>query len=263
MRNGMRRSCRLFAGLCALALCTIWAVPASAQMSAVKEKPPMYSYVADWVIPRAQWGDMQKSYADSAKVLDKAMADGTLVAYGNDETLVHTVDGSTHDNWWSSMSMAGLFNVLDQFYTNGTATSSVFISATKHWDKVYVARYYDWHSGAVKNGYSMASFYTLKPHAPEDALDNLSKNLIGPLLEKMLADGTISEWEIDTEAVQTDAPGTFVIYYVANNADAFDKVNAAIMEDVKTNALVGPAFASAVQLQSERDEVARSNATYK
>jgi hypothetical protein len=29
-------------------------------MSEVKEKPQMYTYVADWSIPRAQWGDMQK-----------------------------------------------------------------------------------------------------------------------------------------------------------------------------------------------------------
>ncbi|HKS67938.1 MAG TPA: hypothetical protein VJR26_11925 [Candidatus Acidoferrales bacterium] len=255
--------CRFFAGVCVVAAAAIWAVPASAQMTEVKEKPPMYSYVADWVIPRAHWGEMQKSYSDSTQVLAKAMSDGTIVAYGYDEALVHTPDGSTHDNWWASMSQAGLFNVLNQFYANGTATSQVFGSATKHWDAVYVARYYNWHSGSVKDGYSMASFYKLREHAPDRALDTLSKSLIGPLLEKMLADGTISEWEIDTQAVQTEAPGTFIIYYVANSPDAFDKVNAAIQEDLKSNPLAGPAFVSAVSLNSGRDEVARSTATYK
>jgi hypothetical protein len=36
----------------------------------------------------------------------KALADGTIVGYGNDEDLVHQAYGETHDNWWSAMSMA-------------------------------------------------------------------------------------------------------------------------------------------------------------
>jgi hypothetical protein len=254
---------RFFAGLCALAMFAVWAAPARAQMSEVKEKPPMYSYVANWVIPRAQWGEMQKSNMDDAKLLDKGLADGTIVGYGFDETLVHTADGPTHDNWWSSMSLASVFDMLDRFYTNGSAVSPVLQSATKHWDSVYVARYYNWHSGTVKNGYGVASFFKLKPHAPDDALKTLSKSLIGPLLEKMLADGTITEWEIDTQALNTEAPGTFIIYYVTNNADAMDKVDAAIQEDLKANPLAGPAFGSAVEMSSARDEVTRSSATYK
>jgi hypothetical protein len=256
------RMCRLFAGLCLLALVAVWAIPAGAQTSPVKEKPPMYSYVANWVIPRAQWGDMEKSNADSTAVLDKAMADGTIVAYGFDETLVHTLDGSTHDSWWSSMSQAGLFNMLGQFYANGSATSPVFASATRHWDNVYVARYYNWTSGTIKNGYGAASFFKLKAHAPDDAVDNLSKNLVGPLLEKMLADGTISEWEIDTQAVRSGPPG-FIIYYVAKNADAMDKIDAAIQEDMKVNPMGGPAFDSVVDLSASRDEISRSSAAYK
>jgi hypothetical protein len=30
--------------------------------------------------------------------------------------LIHQPDGATHDEWWSAMSMAGLLNVLDQYY---------------------------------------------------------------------------------------------------------------------------------------------------
>jgi hypothetical protein len=254
---------KMFAGLCLLAMSTTWAAPAGAQMMEVKEKPPMYSYVAEWVIPRAHWAEMQQEFANDAKVLDKAMADGTVVGYGNDETLVHSPDQSTQDDWWSCMSLAGLFNTLEQFYTNGSATSPVLSTATKHWDNVYVARYYNWHSGTVKNGYGFAAFYKLKPHAPDDALETLSKNLVGPLLEKMLADGTISEWEIDVQAIHTDEPGTFLIYYLANNAEAMDKVNAAIAEALKANPLGGPAFSSMVDLTAHRDEVNHSTGTYK
>jgi hypothetical protein len=137
------------AGVCALALLAVSAGPARAQGD-MKEKPPLYSYVGFWNIPRAQWAAMEKSDADDAKILDKAMADGTLVGYGTDLNLVHQPDGPTHDDWWSSMSMAGLMNVLDQFYKGGSATSSVMQSATKHWDGIYVSRHYNWRSGSYK-----------------------------------------------------------------------------------------------------------------
>jgi basic membrane lipoprotein Med (substrate-binding protein (PBP1-ABC) superfamily) len=121
--------------------------------------------------------------------------------------LIHRPDGSTHDQWWSAMSMAGLLNVLEQFYQSGSATSPVLASATKHWDSIYVSRYYNWHSGTWKDVYTHGASYKLKADAPEDAVETLSKNLIVPLLEKMLADGVIHEYEVDTEAIHTEAPG--------------------------------------------------------
>jgi hypothetical protein len=47
----------------------------------------------------------------------------------------------------------------------------------------------------------------LKADAPDNAVELLSKNLIGPLMEKMLADGTVHEYEVDTEAIHTESPG--------------------------------------------------------
>jgi len=249
------------AGVCAVALAALWAVPAGAQE--VKEKPRMYSYVGNWNIPRAQWAEMEKSDAADAKILDKAMANGTIVAYGNDVNLIHQPDGDTHDDWWSAMSMAGLLNVLDQFYKSGTTTSPVLASATKHWDNLFVSRYYNWHSGSWKDVYTHGSSYKLKADAPDDAVDTLSKSLIVPLMEKMLADGAIHEYEVDTEAIHTEAPGTFWVFYIAANAEGIDKVNAALRDALKANPLGGPAFDSMVDFTPHRDYLARTNAAYK
>jgi hypothetical protein len=87
--------------------------------------------------------------------------------------------------------------------------------------------------------------------------------MIGPLLEKMLADGTIHEYEIDTEAVHTQAPGTFWIFYLAANAESIDKVDAAIRETLKSNPLSGPAFGSMTDFTDHRDYLSRTSATYK
>jgi len=258
-----RKLWKVFAALCVLALSAVCVTSALAQMSDTKEKPPMYSYVGNWAIPRAQWADMAKSNADEQKVLDKAVADGTLIGYGDDMTLIHQADGETHDDWWSAMSMAGLLHVLEQFYKNGNATSPVLATATKHFDNLYVSRHYNWHSGSWKDVYTHASSYKLKADAPDNAIDTLSNNLIVPLMEKMLADGAIHEYEIDTEAIHTEAPGTFWVFYIAANAEGLDKVNAALQAALKANPLSSPAFGSMVDFTAHRDGLLRTNATFK
>jgi len=254
---------RFFVSAIVVALSVFCSTPAFAQAPDAKEKPPMYSYVGNWSIPRAQWGDMEKEYAAEQKILDKALASGAIVGYGTDLNLVHTLDGGTHDDWYSAMSMAALLNVLDQFYKSGTPTSPVLTNATKHWDGIYVSRHYNWHAGSWKDAYTHLSIYRLKADAPEGALETLSRNLIVPLLEKMLADGAIHEYEIDTEAIHTEAPGMFGIVYVAANAEGLDKVNEAITESLKSNPLFGPAFSAATDSSAHRDFLMRSVATYK
>jgi hypothetical protein len=253
---------RMVAGVFALAMMAVWAAPARAQ-EGPKEKQPMYSYVGNWSIPRAQWGEMEKNTAADETVLAKALADGTIVGYGDDTSLVHRPDGSTHDQWWSAMSMAGVLNVLGQFYKNGSATSPVLASATKHWDNIYVSRYYNWRSGSHKGAYTRVASYKLKADTPDDAIGTLSKNLFVPLLEKLMAGGTILEYEIDTEAIHTESAQMFWIVFIAPNADGLDKYNAALRDAQKMNPLGGPAFSSMVDFTDHRDDLDWTNATYK
>ncbi|MEO7208257.1 MAG: hypothetical protein ABI356_01555 [Steroidobacteraceae bacterium] len=94
----------VFAAAAALAMVAAWATPASAQSNEVEERPPMYTYVSNWAIPRAQWSELDRALAD----FNKAFAGGSLVGYGTDETLLNQADSSTHVVWWSAMSMAAL-----------------------------------------------------------------------------------------------------------------------------------------------------------
>ncbi len=254
--------CTFVAAVCAVGIMATSAVPACAQDEA-KEKPPMYSYVAFWNLPRAQWADMEKNNAVDQKVLDKALADGAIVGYGNDMNVVHTADGATHDNWWSAMSMAAVLTVLDRFYKSGTATSPVLASATKHSDGIYVSRYYNWRPGSYKNAYTRVAIYKLKGDVPEHAIETLSKSFIVPILEKLIADGSLIEYEIDTEAIHTEAPGTFWVDVISPNAEGLDKLNEALRERAKANPLGGPAFESMVDSSVHRDSLSTSTLTYK
>jgi len=258
----MKRKMWVVAAVCALAALAGWALPARAQ-DEVKEKPPMYSYVSFWNIPRGQWADMEKADATDQKTLEKAMADGTIVGYGNDLNLVHQPDGMTHDDWWSGMSLASVLNVLDKFYKSGTPTSPVLASATKHADGVFVSRFYNWRAGSYKGAYTRVAYYKLKADAPDDAIESLSKHMIAPVLEKLLADGSVIEYEIDTEAIHTEAPGAFWVDVIFANADGLDKLNAALREAGKMNPLRGQTFESMVDVSAHRDYLSTSTVAYK
>ena len=195
--------------------------------------------------------------------MDKAIASGVLVSYGSDSALLHDADGATHDNWWQSMSMAGTLTVLDDLEKVGAGSTSVLNSVTKHWDNLWVSRFYNWHAGSWQGAYSYASIYPLKADAPDDAVDMLAKNMLVPFLEKLLADGAIVEYEIDEQAVHSDAPETFVIDYIAPTAEGLDKVNAAVRAAIENSPLNGVALGSMVDYTKHRDLLLRTTATYK
>lgn len=253
----------IFAVVCVLAMTIGVTLPASAQMSEVKEKPPMYSYVSSWAVPRAQWAEMDKADAADEPMFEKALASGALVGYGRDVNLVHQPDGYTSDEWFSAMSMGALVSVLEGLYKSGSPVTPVLSAATKHEDGMFESRYYNWHSGSWKNGYTHVSSYKLKADAPDEAVGMLSKNFIAPLLEKLVADGTLHEYEIDTEAIHTQSPGTFWIVYIAASPEGLDKVNAALEAALKASPFAGPAFGSMVDFTPHRDQLARTNGTFK
>ena len=253
----------VFVGSCALLMAAAFAMPSNAQTAEVKPKPPMLSYIANWQIPRANWAEMEKSAAARKEVMDKAMADGTIVGYGDDLNLVHTPDNETHDTWWSAMSMAGLVKVLDQLMAGEVSGTPNAANPTKHWDEVYVSRYYNWKSGAYHAGYVHVAVYKFKADAPDDALDLLSQHMVVPVLEKLLADGTIVEYEIDTQAIHTSAPGTFLIIYVTPTPEGLDTVNAAVRANSKEHPLGIDAFGSFTDDSGHRDELLKGNGVFK
>ncbi len=253
----------VFAGSCALLMASLSAMPANAQMAEVKEKPAMYSYIANWQIPRANWAEMEKSAAARKEVMDKAMADGTIVGYGDDLNLVHTPDNETHDTWWSAMSMAGLVKVLDQLMAGEVSGTPNAANPTKHWDEIYVSHYYNWKPGAYKGGYVHVSEYKFKADAPDDALELIAQHLVVPTMDKLVADGTIVEYEIDEQAIHSSAPGTFMIVYVTPTPEGLDTVSAAVRAMSKEHPLGIDAFGSFVDDSGHRDELEKGNGVFK
>ena len=95
------------------------------------------------------------------------------------------------------------------------------------------------------------------------AVSTLSKAVLVPAFEKLLADGTILEYEVDTEAIHTDAPGMFAIVYVTPQPEGVDTVRAAIVDSEKGNPLIGPAFDAFIDYSQHRDELLKGSGAYK
>jgi hypothetical protein len=187
---------------------------------------------------------MDKVIAGTQADFEKAFADGTLVGYGDDMTLMHHEDGYTNDNWWSSMSLGGLIKVLEQVRRSANPTAPPLSTATKHWDNIYVSRL------QLEKRFQEGS-------TPSSLPINWRRTRLTPWINPAKI-WSCRSWKW-TQAVHTEA---FYIVYIGATADP-DKVNAAMRESLKANPLGGPAFASMVESSQHRDEVARTNATYK
>jgi hypothetical protein len=251
----------LLGGLFVMGAVGMGSQPLHAQSTEVKEKPAMFTYVANWQIPRAKWAEFEKPSPANDKLLSQALGSGALVGYGVDKVEVHSAEGPTHDSFWSAMSMAGVLDLLDA--VSKGPPDSTLLSATKHWDGIYVSHFYNWKSGTYKGAYTHTSYYKLKDSAPDDAVETTSKNFIVPLMEKLLADGSIVEYEIDVEAVHTESPAGFWIDYITPDSAGLDKVNAALSHALQSNAFAGPAFGAITDGAVHRDYLLRSNVTYK
>jgi hypothetical protein len=127
---------------------------------------------------------------------------------------------------------------------------------------VFVSRFYNWKAGGA---YRYTATYELKPEWPDPnaAIRTLSTFDV-PLFEKLLADGTIVEYEIDRELIRkTDAPAKFVYLVVTTSVEGLDKLTAVVRAAVSENPLLGPVFASMTVNQTPQIDILQVNATYK
>jgi hypothetical protein len=254
---------RMAVSICVLPLLGLWPVAAHAQPKMeVKEKAPMYSYIANWEVSRDKFKDMEAQLGKNNALMGKHLAGGTLIGFGNDVTLVHREGESTHDIWWSSMSWGGMMKVLDAIKNAGGAEAPV-LATGKHNDRIYASRYYNWRAGSFTNGFTRVATWKLKPGAPDDTVDQVAKSFAVPMFEKLLADGAIYEYEIDQEAVHSGDPATFMVIYVGNGPEGLDKGSAALAEFSKTSPLALAAFSSWVDAPAHRDGLYHTTATYK
>jgi hypothetical protein len=233
----------------AMALCFLWAVFGLFQSQmAAQAKDPVYIYVAEWEVPRAQWGDINKLDEQDRPVLDKLVADGTLIGYGAYTNLIHQEGEPTHGTWFSATSEGKLLKALEAIYAQPGLVGAPVQGASKHWDQILTGEIYNSKPGTSSGGYLTWSTWQIKPGAMHDYLE-LTKKVLVPAFEKLLAEGTITSYGQLMEDYHQHRMGIVYEYFTVPDAASMDKINKAL-EEVFAGT---PALRGAIMNDTDRD----------
>ncbi len=240
-------------GVCLLVV-LVFGLSASWAQSA-PEKPPVYTYVAEWSVPRAQWGDMDKNADAERPLMEKLVADGTIVSYGTYTYVLHTEGEPTHGSWFSASSEGNLLKALETIYAQPALVTSPAQAASKHWDHLFQSSIYNSKPGK-SGGYISIARWQVK-QGQMRAYNQLMKNVMMPVLDKLVADGTITSYGTDMDDYHTGPIGVIYEYITVPDAASLDKANKAIDELFNGNAAMGGAYRALVETEGHRDYLGR------
>ncbi len=240
-----------------LVLCLALAAGALQAQAPAPAKPPVYVYVAEWAVPRAQWPDMQKVDAGDKSICEKLMADGTIIGYGSYTNLIHQEGEPTHGSWFTATSEGNLLKALDAFYAHPGSTDAAVQAASKHWDQILTGDMYNAKSGS-SGGYLIWSKWVVKPGMMR-AYAELTKKIVAPVLDKLVADGTVTSWGELSEDYHTEKLGTVYDYFTVPDTASLDKLNKAFDDLFGDNGALLPAYQALTERDGHRDYLTRLN----
>ena len=216
-----------------------------------------YTYVSEWAVPRAQWAAFEKQDEASVAKMKQAVADGLLVAWGNEEVRVHQDNGYTHAEWFTATSRENLLKVLEGQWS--TAVNPSYVAATKHHDLFLHTIAHGGKSASNGTGYLRVASYQAKPGAA-DALESLMLSKVKSFLDSEVANGNLALYNIDVEDIHTSAPGEYDLAFVFADGAAMDKFYSDFGAMEKSDPATGLAFVSLTVDKDHRDDLGRVTA---
>ena len=75
-------------------VCLLLGLSGAAKAQQQAAESAVYTYVAEWAVPRAQWNVLVANWEKNSKpILEKMSANGTLVGWGAYSTVIHEPEG--------------------------------------------------------------------------------------------------------------------------------------------------------------------------
>jgi hypothetical protein len=199
---------------------------APAFAAAQQAEPPVYTFVAEWNVPRANWDDFMANFEKITKpVLLKHSTDGTLVGWGVFSSVVHEQGAMTHGTWWQATSLAAIERVRNELVKVSAANTAMGAS-TAHRDYLLRSILRGTRTAGPASGYIWVSSSMVKPGMGGDWREHWEK-YSKPVYDELLKNGTITYYAVDVEQVHTAPSGLRFVVYITPNAEGVDKVNAA------------------------------------
>jgi hypothetical protein len=234
---------------------------------AAQEMRPV-SYVAEFKINRseaAEWINLVRKY--DKPMLDKLMADGTVLTWGLDAVVVRREESVTHRIWVVSADYAGMDKVIAGFNAMRTPPKDVarylqianLSALQEHYVRSILFKMTD--VPPTVRPYRSYSGTKLKPGKVSD-WQKLFDQYNRPVLDKLMADGIIYGYGVDVEDFHTDDPGWRWVWVVTPNMAAFDKIAAANEKRSEaTRAAVAQEFENVIEPGAHRNQLYRTVVT--
>lgn len=199
-----------------------------------QDQPAVYTRVAFWNIDRQYWEGYQKNFEKYEQpIFEKLLADGVITEWGADAQGVHTADGATHATWFSAKSIAGLERALEDVQKGMSKmspqerkTSDTDFAGPKHYDLLFHSYFYRSRPTKLDSGYDMTNIIKVKSGKAGE-YRKLWEKYTKPILDQLFNDGTIKTYALFSDYIHTSPPGNQFTWYVAADAAALDKVDAA------------------------------------
>jgi hypothetical protein len=200
---------------------------AGAVLPVSAQETPSYLYVTEWQIPHAQWSLWQAFEESSYKpMFEKLMQDHTILSWGLYTHEIHTPEGPTHGLWFSATGMKGIEAALAGI--DKLPVSSVMNNPqVKQRDLLYRSLASAGRGATGTNG-------TLWVHRTQSGPGKHEPNLavwdkyVKPMLDEMVAQGTILSYGVETEQIRTQGDSASYIYCLMPGSNADDKFFSAL-----------------------------------
>jgi hypothetical protein len=218
-----------------LSVLTVALLLASAAVAQEMEEMKPVSYMAEFQVHPAKAdtfvGMVKKHHKP---LLDRLMSEGVVLVWGLDAAMIHRDDGANFLVWFVTADYAGMDTVFAglekmeaEMPKEDQGKIMETINIAKHHDHMLRAIH-----GNVSSTRPTGRLYTnystvrVKPGQGRAYLE-LYKKYTAPVLDGLVADGTIYGYGLDREDFHTEAPQWRFIWIVVPNLAAFDKVDAA------------------------------------
>jgi hypothetical protein len=279
---------RLFLCLFAMLLSCISVVAQQSQTAAQSQMQPLTFWYGYTVNPgkEDEFLDLVKTVGQPVR--DKLMADGVILAWGVQSSLLRVPGGRTHYIWYAVADYAGLEKVdtamraqiaklTEEAAKSGAAKKGQKPAAAAPMARLAeiadLSKTHDFltrdlviglSSSAPANvlPFSRYNFVKVKPGKAGDyrkAWEKYNK----PIFDKLLADGVILAYGLAVEDVRTEGDFTHFVWYDVKDLASFDKVRTAFLADREHRSqeeqdAITHLFVSLTDVDASRSEVGRS-----
>lgn len=178
--------------------------------TAQQPETPVFTFISEWKVPQEKWTEFDAFEEENSRpILERFFADGTIIGYVYIVSRVHHATGNTHGFWFTATSIAGTQRVISELLR--LPTNPAVIDGEYHHDHLLQSLLRGGRAGAG-SGYLVVNAYEVQPGKGEEWRQAVEKYL-KPTWDDLVANGTITYYELSLEHIHTADPDQRYIWY--------------------------------------------------